>query len=91
MKKTIVTLAILFSGIIIPATLDTVSNIQNLWVLDKYKYSEPTNGNMSVMTYVDPQTGVNYLIVEDRYNGISVSITPRLTKEGNLYITERGR
>ena len=90
MKKTIIVLVILFSGIIIPATLDTVSNIQNLWILDRYHY-KPTEGKMSVMTYVDPQTGVNYIIVEDGNSGISVSITPRLTKEGNLYITERGR
>ena len=62
---------------------------QSLWVLDRFTYNNPTYGDMRISTYVDPQTGVNYIIVEDGSNGISVAITPRLTKEGKLYITER--
>ena len=90
MKKIVITLLILFSGLIIPATIDTVTNtVKNLWVLDTYP-SRDTHGKLAIMTYVDPQTGVNYIIVKDRGNdATSVTITPRLTKEGTLYITER--
>ena len=76
--------------VVAPTTIDTVTNtIKNLWILDTYP-SNNTHGKLAIMTYVDPQTGVNYIIVKDRGNdATSVTITPRLTKEGTLYITER--
>ena len=53
-------------------------------------WAENTNGSYDVLTVVDEETGVNYIVVSgelyERPRG--TSITPRLNKDGTLYVTK---
>lgn len=46
------------------------------------------NGHMHV--YVDNDTGVNYLVYREYFNGVCATITPRLNTDGSIYVSEVG-
>lgn len=54
-------------------------------------WSENKNGQMETWCLVDDNTGVNYIVVAPKFNGIEyggVSITPRLNSDGTLYVSD---
>ena len=50
-------------------------------------YRENGDGRSGLATYVviDTATGVHYIVVGSTYGGAAVTITPRLTAEGEIY------
>lgn len=53
-------------------------------------WAENTNGSYDVLTVVDEETGVNYIVVGGEARGYprGTSITPRLNKDGTLYVAK---
>lgn len=53
-------------------------------------WAENTNGSYDVLTVVDEETGVNYIVVGGEARGYvrGVAITPRLNEDGTLYVTK---
>ena len=51
---------------------------------------ENTNGSYETAIIVDENTGVNYIIASGELYGKSrgIAITPRLNKDGTLYVTK---
>lgn len=51
---------------------------------------ENTNGSYETAIIVDEKTGVNYIIASGELHGKSrgIAITPRLNKDGTLYVTK---
>lgn len=71
MKKFIVILAIL--------CMFLVGCESDLKSIEKNTYSE-------VMVYIDPETGVNYLVYKEGYKG---GITVRYNADGSIMVTEK--
>ena len=53
-------------------------------------WAENTNGSYDVLTVVDEETGVNYIVVGGEARGYprGTAITPRLNEDGTLYVTK---
>ena len=51
---------------------------------------ENTNGSYETAIIVDENTGVNYIVASGELYGKSrgIAITPRLNKDGTLYVTK---
>lgn len=51
-------------------------------------WAENTNGSYDVLTVVDEETGVNYIVVGGEARGYvrDTAITPRLNEDGTLYV-----
>lgn len=53
-------------------------------------WAENSNGSYDVLVVVDEETGVNYIVVggELYQEPRGTAITPRLNKDGTLYVTK---
>ena len=53
-------------------------------------WAENTNGSYDVLIVLDEETGVNYIVVGGEASGYprGTAITPRLHKDGTLYVTK---
>ncbi len=54
-------------------------------------WAENSNNRYNTLLVVDEDTGVNYIVVGAGYDGEyvrGVAITPRLNKDGTLYVTK---
>ena len=53
-------------------------------------WAENTNGSYDVLTVVDEETGVNYIVVGGEARGYprDTAITQRLNEDGTLYVTK---
>ena len=53
-------------------------------------WAENTNGSYDSLIVVDEETGVNYIVVggEAHSRPRGTAITPRLNKDGTLYVTK---
>ena len=94
MKNKILIIFIIFSLLL------TAEGVRKMWVID----SEGSLGGRKtglmgdtfrVVTWVDPQTGVEYLIFEDFSinssgggRGIGISVVPRLNTDGTMRIVK---
>ena len=69
----------------------TAEGVRRMWRIDSrkgYKVGLKSD-NLEVITWVDPQTGVEYLIFEDSSNSgmnVGISVIPRLNSDGSLRI-----
>lgn len=62
---------------------DTVQSVNT-----STKYSAPSN--TTVYDYIDPDTGVHYLIYSNKFgNAGAGGITPRLNKDGTIMVDEQ--
>lgn len=95
MKRSVFITLILFSVILF------AEGARNFWVLDRKHQSnspEVISENLNIITWVDKQTGVNYIVTEARvYNSykhsytsdtISVTMVPRLNPDGTLFVSK---
>lgn len=55
----------------------------------RFEVTEEMHECVRVLTLVDKETGVNYLVVDkEGFYDHAMSITPRLTRSGKLFISE---
>ena len=85
----------IFIIFIILSILLSAEGIRKMWIIDSLiAYRVGLKGDtLKVITWVDPQTGVEYLIFEDFYNGyraggLGISVVPRLNSNGTLRIVK---
>ena len=83
----------IFIAFIILSVLLTAEGIRKMWILDNRKGHKIglESDTLKVITWVDPQTGVEYLIFEDFYRsiekaGLGISVVPRLNADGTFRI-----
>ena len=83
----------IFIVFIILSVLLTAEGIRKMWIIDSLiAYKVGLKGDtLKVITWVDPQTGVEYLVFEDRFisdyrGGLGISVVPRLNADGTLRI-----
>ncbi len=86
----------IFIMFLVCTVLLTAEGVRRMWVIDsRIGHKVGLNGdNFEVITWVDPQTGVEYLIFEDsspnstgRANA-GISVVPRLNSDGSLRIVK---
>ena len=81
---------------IILSLLLTAEGVRKMWVIDSSLGRRETGllgDTFRVVTWVDPQTGVEYLIFEDFYintqkAGLGISVVPRLNADGTMRIVK---
>ena len=83
---------------IILSLLLTAEGVRKMWVIDSEgslgrRKTGLVGDTFRVVTWVDPQTGVEYLIFEDFYintekAGIGISVVPRLNADGTMRIVK---
>lgn len=86
MKKIFVTLMMVVTVLSLTACGQQTNDESNTQIVQEDTVKQVSTGTSSnnVFVYVDPETGVNYLI----YHGYRCGgITPRYDSEGNIMIT----
>ena len=80
---------------IILSLLLTAEGVRKMWVIDSINARKKglSGDTLKVVTWVDPQTGVEYLIFEDFYintqkAGLGISVVPRLNADGTMRIVK---
>ena len=83
---------------IILSLLLTAEGVRKMWVIDSEgslgrRKTGLVGDTFRVVTWVDPQTGVEYLIFEDFYintqkAGLGISVVPRLNADGTMRIVK---
>ena len=85
---------------IILSLLLTAEGVRKMWVIDnlderkeEFRKTNLRGDTLKVVTWVDPQTGVEYLIFEDFYintekAGLGISVVPRLNADGTMRIVK---
>ena len=80
---------------IILSLLLTAEGVRKMWVIDSINARKKglRGDTLKVVTWVDPQTGVEYLIFEDFYintqkAGLGISVVPRLNADGTMRIVK---
>lgn len=93
MKNKILIIFIIFSLLL------TAEGVRKMWVIDSEgslgrRKTGLVGDTFRVVTWVDPQTGVEYLIFEDYSinssggTGLGISVVPRLNTDGTMRIVK---
>ncbi len=81
-KKLIAISAIIFTVFLLGACADTViASSTYSGSIEQYE----NNGSSRFYVYVDPDTGVNYMVYAAPYKG---GITPRYNANGSLFVSQ---
>ncbi|ACZ07669.1 Uncharacterised protein [Sebaldella termitidis] len=81
----------IFIVFIILSVLLTAEGIRKMWLIDsRYGLDIGLRGDtLKVITWVDPQTNIEYLIFEDKgHKSLGISVVPRLNADGTLRIVK---
>ena len=85
----------IFIIFLVCTVLLTAEGVRRMWIIDSQKARKVglSGDTLKVITWVDPQTGVEYLIFEDFYintekAGLGISVVPRLNSDGSLRIVK---
>ena len=85
----------IFIIFLVCTVLLTAEGVRRMWVIDSQKARKVglSGDTLKVITWVDSQTGVEYLIFEDFYintekAGLGISVVPRLNSDGSLRIVK---
>lgn len=87
MKRIAIIICMVLCVILGACSVTTVNAEQNRPVKI---WAENTNGSYDVLTVVDEETGVNYIVVGGEARGYvrGTAITPRLNEDSTLFVTK---
>lgn len=55
---------------------------------NKLKKFDPYNTDKGIYEYVDPETGVHYLVLSNYHGSYAASMTPRFNSDGSVMVTD---